>query len=277
MRLLAGLVTLLLLAACSSGTDRRQPSGPATSSATTPTGNASPETVPETAAPAQPRPEVGECRRLGAKAVVAPTSLTRPVRCGRPHTAQTFHVGRLDLVEAGHRLAVDSPSIQRQTQRHCTSRLAGHLGATPRELRLMMAQTMWFTPTVEDAAAGADWFRCDLVVLAGPEQLARLPRRTKGVGKSAAIAMCATSRPGTKGFTKVACQRRHSWRAVATVDLPGRRFPGVGAAAAAMSARCRDEARSRAEDPLDFDWSEERPTREQWRAGQRYGICWVPA
>jgi hypothetical protein len=32
-----------------------------------------------------------------------------------------------------------------------------------------------------------------------------------------------------------------------------------------------------ADDPLDFTWSQESPTREQWDAGQRYGICWVPA
>jgi hypothetical protein len=44
-----------------------------------------------------------------------------------------------------------------------------------------------------------------------------------------------------------------------------------------MGALCRDEARARSSDPLDLTWSEERPTRAQWGAGRRYGICWVPA
>lgn len=280
MRLVAGLLAVLVLAACS--TDGREPAGPTEPpTSTTETDGSDPDASasddPGSAAPAQPRPEVGQCRRLDVEAVLAPTSLAEPVRCGRPHTARTFHVGRLDLVESGHRLAVDSPSVQQQARRQCSARLADHLGSSPRELRLTMAQPMWFTPTVEDAAAGADWFRCDLVVVAGPDQLARLSRRTRGTGGTTAIAMCATDRPGSEGFTRVACQRRHSWRAVATVDLPGSRFPGPGAVADAMSAQCREAARTRADDPLDFDWSEERPTREQWRAGLRYGICWVPA
>lgn len=275
MRFLAGLLTLLLLAACSSSTGGREPAGPAGSSASTPGEDGASETV--AAAPVQPRPKVGECRRLGIRAVLAPTSLAEPVRCDRPHTARTVHVGKLDLVQSGRRLEVDSPLVQRQVRRRCTGRLAEHLGSSPRGLRLTMAQPMWFTPTVEDAAAGADWFRCDLVVVGGPGQLARLPRRTRGTGGAPAIAMCATSRPGTKGFARVACQRRHTWRAVSTVDLPSGRFPSAGVVAEAMSAPCREAARARTDDPLDFEWSEERPTREQWRAGQRYGICWVPA
>jgi hypothetical protein len=44
-----------------------------------------------------------------------------------------------------------------------------------------------------------------------------------------------------------------------------------------MEGPCGDVARARAADPLDFTWSQEVPTREQWDAGQHYGICWVPA
>lgn len=272
MRVIALLLAGLVLAACSAG---EEPGRPADPEASSPTSRGEEPSASPT--PVQPRPRVGQCHRLRFDAALAPTNQAPPVRCGRPHTAVTFHVGRLDLVRAGHRLAVDSPSVQQQARQQCTARLADHLGTSPRELRLTMAQPVWFTPTVEDAAAGAGWLRCDLVVVAGPGELARLPRRTRGAGATTAIAMCATARPGAEGFTRVACQRRHTWRAVATVDLPGKGFPSAGSAAAVMSDRCREVARSRAEDPLDFDWSEERPTREQWRAGQRYGICWVPA
>lgn len=275
MRIVAVLLAGLLVAGCSSEDEPRQPTDPVGSSSSATTAPGGDTSAP--AAPAQPTPRVGECHRLGFDAALAPTSQVPPVRCGRPHTAQTFHVGRLDLVRSGHRLAVDSPWVQQQARRQCTGRLASHLGSSPRDLRLTMAQSVWFTPTVEDAAAGARWFRCDLVVVAGPDRLARLPRRTRGTGGAPAVAMCATNRPGSEGFTRVACQRRHSWRAVATVDLPGKAFPSAGRAAEVMSGRCREAARTRADDPLDLDWSEERPTREQWRAGQRYGICWVPA
>ena len=222
-------------------------------------------------------PEVGECRAIGLEAALAPVSRAKPRPCGRPHTAQTFLVGRLDLVQDGHRLAVDSPAVQARPASRCDEGLARHLRADPRELRLSMAQAVWFTPTVRDASAGADWFRCDVVVVAAPEELLRLPRRTAGMGTPDAMAMCATAEPGTRGFTRVVCSRRHSWRAVSTVDLPGRRVPPPPVAAARMDEPCRAAARARASDPLDFEWAQESPTREQWKAGQRYGICWVPA
>lgn len=267
LRALVWLCAVLLLAACSSGED---PGPTPTTEADAPT--AAPEPLPE---PPRP-PRVGECHRLDLAAAAAPTVDTDPVPCRRRHTASTFRVGRLDLVDRGHRVAVDSPAVQAQPRRRCAKALPVHLGISAQELRLTMAQTVWFTPTVEDAAAGAAWFRCDLVVLSRPGRLAVLPRRTRGLGMTDSIAMCATSRPGSKGATRVTCNGDHSWRAAATVDLPGPRFPAPETVSNTMSDRCREVARARSSDPLDFDWSEERPTREQWRAGQHYGICWVP-
>ena len=89
--------------------------------------------------------------------------------------------------------------------------------------------------------------------------------------------MCATAAPGTQAFRRVGCGARHAWLAVATVDIPGRKLPTKAAVADRMEEPCGDVARSRADDPLDFTWSQESPTQEQWAAGQRYGICWVPA
>ena len=63
---------------------------------------------------------------------------------------------------------------------------------------------------------------------------------------------------------------------VATVDIPGPRLPRPDAVADRMDPTCRDAAADSADDPLDFTWSQEIPTREQWDTGQRYGICWVP-
>ena len=252
-----------------------------TSDAGDPAGAPAPSTAPSTGTsalePAQPVPRAGECRAFGLKAALAPVSKVEPRPCGRPHTAETFLVGRLDLVQDGHRLAVDSPAVQARPVRRCTERLARHLRADPRELRLSMAQAVWFSPSVEDATAGADWFRCDLVVVAAPDRLLPLPRRTAGMGSPESIAMCATAEPGTPGFSRVVCSRPHSWRAVSTVDLPGRTPPAPQAAADLMEEPCRAAARARAADPLDFEWSQESPTAQQWRAGQHYGICWVPA
>jgi hypothetical protein len=88
--------------------------------------------------------------------------------------------------------------------------------------------------------------------------------------------MCGTTEPGKPGFERVACARKHAWRAVASVDLAGKKYPTPEQSRAAMETPCRDAAEARTDDPLSFNWSEERPTREQWRSGRRYGLCWVP-
>lgn len=277
--LLAVVLTVLLalvLAACSGSSGPDGPGG--TDPADEPQEDSAlvaPEETP-TVDPG-PRPEVGECHALTWRQALSPVARTKPVRCRRNHTAQTFSVGTLDLRIGSENRDVDSPPVQERVRRRCTTRLPRHLGSTPRELRLTMAQVVWFTPTVEKAAAGADWFRCDVVVVAGRKSLLRLPGRTKGWGRAPAIAMCGTAEPGTKGFRRIPCAQPHSWVAVSTVDLPGQRLPPAGQVADRMDPVCRDAARARAGDPLDFSWSQESPSRDQWRAGQRYGICWAPA
>ncbi len=267
--LVTGFVLLLALAGCSSTSDPGPPDQSAEPSVSTPM---------ETPAPDPgPRPKVGECHTLTWQQALAPVTAANSVKCSTRHTAQTYFVGRLDLAPDGKALAVDAPSVQKQAQRTCTTRLPGHLGVPPRDLRLTMAQAVWFTPSVETAAAGADWVRCDVVVVSAPKKLQPLPRRTKGWGKAPAIAMCATAEPGTRRSTRVTCGSTHSWVAVSTVDLPGKKLPRAKQIQAQMDPVCREAARSRAEDPLDFTWSQESPTPEQWTTGQRYGICWLPS
>ena len=267
-RLLTGLALVLALVGCSSGSET---SAPVSSPGSDDPAPSATETV---VADPGPRPRVGECHALSWRQALAPEAQVDPVRCREPHTAQTFAVGRLDLDSGA--LAVGSAEVQRRVQRTCTDRLPHHLGASPRELRLSMAQVVWFTPDVEQVGAGASWFRCDVVVVAAQRKLLRLPRRTKGWGATPAIAMCATAEPGTAGFARVTCGSRHSWVAVSTVDLPGARLPRRQQVRARMDQVCRDAARTRASDPLSFAWSQESPTQEQWDAGRRYGICWTP-
>ncbi|HEX5916401.1 MAG TPA: septum formation family protein [Nocardioides sp.] len=267
-RLLAAMAAAVLLSACTS-----PPDTPADEP--TPSPSPSPAAAEMTPPDPGPTPKVGECHALSLRQAVAVVGRTEPVACRRPHTAQTYFVGRLDLTtKAGFTRRVDSRAAQRQMSRACTTRLPRHLGRTPRELRLSTVRAVWFTPSPARAEAGADWFRCDIVAVASPGTLLRLPRRTRGWDGPA---MCATAAPGTRGSRRVACGAEHTWRAVATVDVPGRELPAREAVAARMDPVCRDVAADLTDDPLDLTWSQESPTREQWDAGQRYGICWVPA
>ncbi len=276
LRTLAGsFAVMVLMTGCTSSAE------PAAEPAAEPSAS-SPAPVEAEAAVAPPdpgpRPKVGECHALSFRQALAVVGRTEPVACAKKHTAQTYFVGRLRLeTPAGTTRRVDSDAAQRQARTTCLSRLPGHLGVTPPELRLTMAQAVWFTPGPQRAEAGADWFRCDVVAVASPRQLLQLPARTRGWGTAPVVAMCATAAPGTPAFRRVACGARHTWQAVSTVEIPGTTLPAPGAIADRMEAPCGEVARALADDPLDFTWTQESPTREQWAAGQRYGICWVPA
>ena len=184
-RLLAALATLLaaavLLSGCTSPTDApADDATPSPSSTSTPTEIAAPDPGPT--------PEVGECHALSLRQAVAVVGRTAPVACRRPHTAQTYFVGRLDLTtKSGFTRRVDSQAAQRQMSRACTTRLPRHLGRTPRELRLSMVRAVWFSPSQARAEAGADWFRCDIVAVASPGDAAAAPAPDEGMGRSADV------------------------------------------------------------------------------------------
>lgn len=236
-----------------------------------------------TSAPTPERPRNARCYDLAYADALAPTSDHATVPCKRRHTARTFHVGDLDTVVDGHLLAVDSRQVQAQVAAACPRRFASYVGGSPEQRRLSMLMPVWFSPTVEESDAGANWFRCEVVALAGPEQLLPLSGKLRGVlGTEAGrdrYGMCGTAKPGTQAFERVACGRRHTWRAIATVDVPprkGGRWPGLAASREAGQERCEDAARQRADEPLSFSWGYEWPTREQWRAGRHHGFCWAP-
>ena len=235
-----------------------------------PKASAAPErSLPPTPPPA---PEVGACHRLTLEQALAPTAPAEPTTTTgatpcRSATSLTFHVGRLD-------------GAGTEVRRSCLRRLRTYLGGTVEQRRLSVLTTVWFTPGVEEQALGADWFRCDLVAPGPDGTLLRVTQRLRdsmGTKRAAKYELCASGTPGKKSFTHVPCARKHTWRAVATVDLPGKAHPGRTAVADQMQEPCTDAATEVAADPSDVRWSQEGPTKAQWMAGQRYGYCWVPS
>ncbi|MBA3780810.1 MAG: septum formation family protein [Nocardioides sp.] len=257
------LIGILLAGLLLSGCSSKDAASPAAESSTP---SASAVASPP---PAPKPPKNGKCYRLSFDEALAPIADDKTVKCRRRHTSQTFKVGRLD-----QGVEVDSARAQRQAREGCRSRLGRFVGADREALRLSLLATVWFTPTLEEGAAGGRWFRCDVIATAGSNRLMQLPGELEGtLGE---FALCTTAEPGRKDSRRVPCSGRHAWRALATVDLAGSSYPSVEKVADAMRETCRSRARSAADDPLDFTWSEERPSRSQWKAGQRYGICWVP-
>jgi Septum formation len=245
----------------------------------TPTTTTSTSTATPTAPPPATPPRHA-CYDLDLAAAAAPTSAAQPVPCSGRHTTATFHVGTIHPVVDGHLLAVDSDTVQQQVASRCRSRFASYVGGGEETRRLSRLTVVWFTPSLSDSDRGALWFRCDLVALAGRDQLAELPRATRDVlGAPQALdrfGTCGTSSPAARAFERVICSARHTWRARATVAVPpGAKYLGKAADAAASSS-CHDIEARLASDALKLKWSFEWPTREQWRAGQRFGYCWTP-
>lgn len=274
-RLLPAALLLLaaaVLAACTGNGDAPD-AEPSTTSA-------SPTSATPTPAAAAPRPEDRACYRLAFHEAVAPTNGTRARDCADEHTSMTYAVGTLDTVVDGHLIAVDSQRVQAQVARDCPRRLSGFLGGTADDLHLSMLRAVWFTPTVEESDAGADWYRCDVIAIATDGKLSPLTGRLAGVlGKPEGrgrYGMCGTAEPGTKDFARVICSSDHSWRAIQTVDFADSRYPGETAAREAGQQPCQDAGRNAASDALNFRWGYEWPTEKQWDAGQTDGLCWVP-
>jgi len=246
---------------------------------TTPTASPTPS-APPSAAPPPPRPKLLECRRLSFDEALAPTDSDKVVGCRAPHTGQTYAVGQLRTVVDGHLVAVDSTAVQDQVARVCPRKLAAFLGTTDDALRLTMLRAVWFTPSIEQSDAGANWYRCDVVAVAGDGRLARVRGSLeKGLAEPdgvAAYGMCGTAAPDDPAFQRVLCRDQHSWRAIRAVELEGKAYPGVKRVRAAGQAPCEDAGREVAEDALDYEWGYEWPTAAQWDAGQTYGRCWAP-
>lgn len=243
-----------------------------------------PESDPATQSAAQPPPAApvaGSCYEMSFDEAVAPTGDSQPVDCSAAHTTETVYVGTLDPVVDGHLLAIDSEHVQRQVARACPAQLLDYLGGNLRNLRLSMVRPAWFTPTVEESDAGAMWFRCDGVLLASSAELAHLDGTLRGAlsgtGLADRFAMCGTAAPDAKDFKRVPCSADHSWRAIDVVGFKSKKYPGKDVVRNAGQARCEDAGAAIAEDPLTFKWGYEWPTKDQWRAGQKFGRCWAPA
>jgi hypothetical protein len=276
VRATAALVVPLLLAACT-GSERPADGSttPASAEATAPT------TEPTRAADPPPAPADGACYRLRYDDAVAATVDRRPVPCREEHTSQTYLVGTLDLVVDGHLLAVDSERVREQVSTTCPARLGSFVGGTVEQQRLTMLRSVWFTPTVPESDLGADWYRCDVIALAGSGELAPLDGDLRDVltteeGRDR-FGMCGTAEPGTEGFRRVICSAAHSWRAVSTVPFEAGDYPGEEQVRTAGEGPCQDAGRAAADDPLNFRWGYEWPTGDQWRSGRTYGLCWIPA
>jgi len=254
-----------------------------TSSSATPSDPAptsTPEPAPSTEPAPVPRPEERACYRLTFNQALSPVSRIPPGDCVSAHTARTLFVGTVDKLVEGRVGSIDSRRVQRAVATECPRRFAAFLGGPEQARRLSMFRPVWFTPTLAEAEWGQDWYRCDLIALAGGGELLPLEGRLEQIlgrtGWKPTYGLCATASPGTPSFRRVACGREHSWRALTTVPFAAKAYPGEAVVRSRGDEPCTEAGRAVTDDPLDFQWGFEWPTAEQWRDGVRWGVCWAP-
>jgi hypothetical protein len=274
----AVLAAALALSACTSDDEPSAGDSPDESATASTAPSAPPAAPPAT-------PALGACYRLSYDEAIAPTNADAPISCDKGHTSQTFAVGQLDLVVNGHLLAVDSDAVREQVAKRCPAQLQAYFGATTEQLRLSLLRPVWFTPTIEQADAGAGWYRCDVIAVTGDKTVAKVDHNIsealeKPEGR-AEFGMCGTAQPGTEAFSRVLCRDDHSWKAISVIDLADKAkdgaYPGQKVVRdAGENGTCADAARAIASDALDYEWGYEWPTKDQWEAGQTYGRCWSP-
>lgn len=283
IRSLVACCALALLAACTAAGEGEADADVPPTASSSPAAEPATEPDSEPTVEAPQAPTEGSCYRLTLEEAARPTNDGRPVSCSTAHTARTIHVGRLDTVVAGHSLGVDSDQVQRQLAETCPAELAQFLGGDDEARALSRFEAIWFSPTLEEYEAGADWFRCDVVAVGAPDELLRLPSddRLRGIldrpGTLQTYGLCGTDEPGAPGFERVACSLPHSWVAIGTIPISGEdRYPGVTAVRQAGDQQCSEEVRARNDLVLEYSYGWEWPTAEQWATGQRYGYCWAP-
>jgi hypothetical protein len=242
----------------------------------------SPSPHATTSVAAAERPRVGDCHRLDLRDVLGSADPEPPVACSDEHTSETVHVGTFKAAAVTERQALTEDKANRRAAQTCRAEAASYLGTEQVRLWLTRVEVFWFVPTQEEVDAGADWLRCDVVVLERGDRLMALPRSVKGaLGRPGAFdryGLCGTARPGAEEFQRVRCGSRHSWRAISTIPIAGGgRYPGLPAVRGAGEAACQAQARAAQDDALQYDYGWEWPTKTQWEAGQRHGYCWAPA
>lgn len=194
---------LVLLAGCSDDS-----SGTTAYVGDAATAPASSEPDPLAGAPSQ-----GLCYEMTRSAAAAVTHEGPDVDCSEPHTSMTYHVGQFPSDSE-----VSDPEA---ASRGCRQNLPGGVGLTAKETRSSILSYIWFEPSTEQWAAGARWYRCDVIADQGRGAFKQLPPTTPffqgGVPDN--FFRCMRER-GEEGIA-VTCDKAHGYRWAGTFEGRG--------------------------------------------------------
>ncbi|MFS3128770.1 septum formation family protein [Nocardioides sp. Bht2] len=221
-----------------------------------------------TLSPRAGAPTMGACYRLSAADLAASTNASSPVPCTDPHNTMTIRVGLFPTT-----MKLTEPEY---AQRLCARRLPKTTGLTQAALAGTIFAAHWFGPNADQRAAGARWFRCDIVakVDTGTGTGTKpLPRTAAPLFNGEAPGGYVRCVRRTKGSTTdaryVTCDKPHDYRWAGSFQAAGTRYPGADGLRELVEERCpRYVGRS-------AFWFTH-PVRASWRNGDRTVHCYRP-
>jgi hypothetical protein len=188
------------------------------------------------------KPSVGECRNITATEAAARTNTTSPVGCKKAHDDRVIAVPNLPSGVSWTDLS--DRQIIKQGIKACTPALRKTLGQNDKVRDRSAYDFVFFQPTAHQAAAGARWLRCDIVLRHG-KRLADLPTDAtpalSGLPLDTRVARCLK---GPNHITTT-CSANHSYRATGSFVVASTSFPGRTALIRAGRAQCPSRVTSR--------------------------------
>jgi hypothetical protein len=207
-------------------------------------------------------PAVGSCHALTPREGAARSDSDAPVPCRRQHTSRTIAVPR-----APERVDMtDDAAVAEFGGAACSKAFKRSVTRSTRSLLLSSYALYYFAPTRAQVEQGARWIRCDVVLYGGGTFAPLPPARRPQLGRPPfgnREARCYTQRPG--GYLITVCSRPHALRAKTAYPMSGRAYPSDRQFRAVAERRCEPVAGP--------GWSIFPPSREQWRAGNRWVVC----
>jgi hypothetical protein len=286
----AAVAVALLLAGCGAATDLVESEPTGEPSPTEPTSSSPTEpspTEPSPTASTEPvaaTPKVGECRRTDPflSALGGSLEVREPLPCGETHNAQTYFVGLMNEAMQAAARSGNANRLRAEVAGICGRKLIGWLGSNGEGVALSVFDFIVGAPGPDEVSPGSRWFSCDVYAIRALNglKLIALPPDTKGLlssGEADDWTQC--NRGGFDSGTSniVVCTRGHAYRAVAGVDLAGldAAYPGNNTLDSRLESECSGRVRAYLNTSGSFNYGFTWPSREQWKTGDRWGICYA--
>jgi len=239
---------LVLVAGCSDDT-----SGTTAYVGSPATDTHSPEPDPLAGAPA-----LEVCYAMSRSAADAVTNDGPEVACSQPHTSMTYHLGAFPPGAD-----VSDPEV---ASRGCRQNLAEGVGLSAKKARSSILTYIWFEPSAEQWAAGARWYRCDVIAQSGDGPFKPLPQSTPFFPGGVPDEFFRCIRGGSEEGTQVTCDRAHGYRWAGSFEGTGDRRPRRAGLLAQAEKHCYDLTGTRS-------WWVTWPSADQWASGDREMDC----